>query len=70
MPEYRYQKVCQLSRCSKVFGTNRKWQLFCERAHAIEYNQTEIRDAKALAKRVSDLEREIHKKEEVIDPKN
>lgn len=62
MAEYRYQKICQLSRCSKAFGTNRKWQLFCEPDHRIEYNQTELKDAKALSKRVADLEREIYKK--------
>ena len=62
MAEYRYQKICKLSRCHKVFGTNRDWQLFCERDHALEYNQKEIKDAKALSKRVSDLEREIHNK--------
>lgn len=62
MSEYRYQKICQLSRCNKPFGTNRKWQLFCKSAHRIEYNQTEIKDAKSLSKRVNNLEREIYKK--------
>ena len=62
MAEYRYQKICQLSRCQKVFGTNRKWQKFCKRPHAIEYNQIEIRNTKILANRVKALEEEILKK--------
>lgn len=62
MSEYRYQKICRLSRCRKVFGTNRDWQLFCERDHAIEYNQIEIKDQKKLANRVKVLEEEILKK--------
>ena len=69
MPEYRYQKICQLTRCRKVFGTNRKWQKYCARSHAIEYNQTEPKDMKILADRIKALEKEISKKKEVVDPK-
>ena len=62
MSEFRYQKICRLSRCRKSFGTNLKWQEFCKTPHRIEYHQTEIRDQKKLSKRVEDLEKEIHKK--------
>ena len=41
MAEYRYKKICRLSRCRKSFGTNLKWQEFCKTDHRIEYHQTE-----------------------------
>lgn len=70
MPEYRYQKICQLSRCHKAFGTNLKWQEFCKTPHRIEWHQTEEKNQRILANRVKALEEEILKKKEVIDPEN
>lgn len=67
---YKYQKICRLSRCRKSFGTNLKWQEFCMTDHRIEYHNTELKDIRKLADRISNLEREIfNKKKEVIDPK-
>jgi len=58
IPSFKYQKICRLSRCSKPFGTNLKWQEFCMSDHRIEFHQTEIKDVKKLAKRVEKLEEE------------
>ncbi len=56
---FKYKKTCRLSRCEKPFGTNRKWQDFCESAHQVEYNQTEAKDLRSLFKRLEQLEEEM-----------
>jgi len=62
MSEYKYQKICRLSRCRKSFGTNLKWQEFCKTPHRIEFHQTEKKDIKKITDRVKKLEEEIFKK--------
>ncbi len=62
MAEFKYQKICGLSRCQKPFGTNLKWQEFCKTPHRLEYHNVELKDMRKFADRVKALEDEIFKK--------
>lgn len=59
MPEYKYKRICELARCSKPFGTNRKNQKFCCYAHRIEYHQTQKKEVSDMLRRIELLEKEV-----------
>lgn len=64
---YKYQKDCQLSRCGKRFGTNRKWQDFCEDSHRVEYHLKELKDIRSLFRRLEKLEAQQKKDYKRLD---
>lgn len=61
MPEYKYKRICELTRCSKPFQTNRKDQRFHEDACRIEWHQTQKSEISDILRRLDALEEEIKK---------
>lgn len=61
MPEYKYKRICELSRCGKPFQTNRKDQRFHEDSCRIEWHQTQKSEISDILRRLDALEEEIKK---------
>lgn len=61
MAVYKYRRNCELSRCKKVFYTNRKDQRFCCDDHRIEWHQTQKKTASDILSRIQRLEYEVEK---------
>ena len=58
MPEYKYKRICELTRCSKPFQTNRKDQRFHEDSCRIEWHQTQKSEVSDILRRLDALEKE------------
>ena len=54
----RFKRFCELERCKKEFETNYKQQIFCEPDHQREYHETRRSEQRAIAKRITRIERE------------